>query len=155
LTKVLFLLVLLSFVSCNEKSNLVKPSPKQELVELRENVIGWWYGKIAIKDSSNKREWLTENRKDGTYTITFKDTRTDGAFHEHQETGIWGVSPGFIFKAVRGMSFDGKEEKIDLTDAVYYDLYKIKAISPKTMNYQNMETGTEYEVEKVNETFNL
>ena len=155
MSKILFLIILVSFFSCTEQTNPVKPPAKEELIALRENVVGWWYGKIEIKNSSNKKEWLKENRKDGTYTTTFRDTHPDGAFREHQETGIWGVSPGFIFNAVRGMNTDGKAEEIDLTDAVYYDLYKINAITPKTMTYQNMETGTGYVVVKVNETFNL
>jgi len=121
----------------------VKLSESQQTVNQRELLIGNWVGEAPLRGGGSNA-WITHLLADGTYKIDFKSIDASGDSSAHSETGIWGVSGGIYFTAVRGFIVDGAAEPADTSDPALYDTYKIISLSHDSFEYKSISTGDHF-----------
>lgn len=151
------LLVATSLVGCSSPTirsdNGYKPliSGAQEMHDL---FVGKWHGKAKIATGGD-REWLTERKPDGTFTIYGKAT-INGITESQSEYGVWGVAGGTYFTITQGFfSESGEIEPADTSDANLYDAYDILEATNTNIRYKGKETGNVFTVTRVSRDFSL
>ncbi|HET7834047.1 MAG TPA: hypothetical protein VFK88_13890 [Gallionella sp.] len=155
--RVLQIFYVLLLVGCATPASTINSGkPLNQSSEQRRLIlIGKWYGEAPTKDGLKQLE-LVEKRVDGTQKIHFKLTDKFGkVMSDTTEVGDWGVSGPIYFSITRGWLHDGKVSPTDPTSAFFYDAYEILELTETTFRYKSVETGDQFVVRKVSDSFQM
>jgi len=156
--RTILLLGIASFISSIviAKPLIDKVKPESTLVQEkdRKQYVGRWLGEEKTKDQSVLK-WLMIRRIDGGYTVTFKEFKNSKMIFEQTEAGYWGVVSGIYFTMAREVLEGENFVPLDVSKPEFYDAYKIIKFDGKIMRYKNLESNTEFQVEKMSDTFKL
>jgi len=131
-----------------------KPDDPQSAVQLRNMMLGYWFGDSATK-GGGRRMHIVERRRDGTMTIRFRVIDAAGKVDEQTEIALWGVSGPVYFTITRGWLDGNQFHSADPTQAYYYDAYEVLELTERTFRYRHVTTGSEYRIEKVDPDFDF
>jgi hypothetical protein len=138
-------------IDASNQQNLAhmwKPESPESVVTGRRLLVGRWHGKIDLKEGGT-REWVRENRPDGTYTTVFHFVLPSGETMKQEEQGLWGISHDVYFSILRKMKAGDEVELADPSDPYHYNAYRVLELGQEVFRYQGLETGTTYSVKKL------
>ena len=137
-----------------EEAPVLKAHPRQETAEMRDLMIGAWYGELKTKDGDFKRA-LTKRKEDGTFSVHFIVTQKNGRVVNFKEAGIWGVRKPIYFTATRGFIENGKFEKGNVESAMLYDAYEIIKLTRDELVYYSLTSGNTFSSKRVSNDFEM
>ncbi len=141
-------LVLIAGSATGQPVDPVKPDDPQSAIQLRNMMLGRWFGDSPTKDGG-RRMHIVERRPDGTMKVTFRLIDGKGNVNEQSEIALWGVSGPVYFSITRGW-LDGPDfHPADPTQSIYYDAYEILELTDRTFRYRHFTTGSEYRIDRV------
>ena len=138
--------------TANYEVSVPKPFLTSTEIEFRNQLIGKWYGNQPNKKGGTK-EWIKNNRIDGTYEIQFKNTSSLGEVRYKTETGDWGVSGNIYFSIYRGYVYKEKFHPSDPRDPYNYDAFNIILLNENQYEYVHVTTSNRYLVKRVSDDF--
>ena len=138
----------------SKKIVAIKPKSSESQKDRWKLLAGKWYGNQIEKDGG-WLEWIVDRSIDGKYRIDFRLHNEDGTYKDQVEVGEWGISGPIYFSIFKGWLKNKRFSPNDATNPNNRDAYKILKLDSEIFIYKNFETGNEYTVKKVPETFSF
>jgi hypothetical protein len=147
----IFLLALLSGCASFGPVDAIKPDAPQSAEQRRNLLVGLWFGDSVTKSGGRKMH-IVERYADGTMRIRFRVIEAEETI-EQGEVAFWGISGPVYFSITKGWIEDGKIIPADPTQSYFYDAYEIINLTKEKFRYRHFSTGNEYEITKVDSSF--
>lgn len=132
----------------------IKPDVPRSAVQLRNMMLGHWFGDSPTKDGGRRMQ-IVERRRDGTMTIRFRVIDPAGEVHEQTQVEFWGISGPIYFTIMRGWLKGMRFDPADPTQPYYYDAYEIIELTDKTFRYRHVTTGNKFRIDRVAPDFDF
>ncbi|MGQ0801985.1 MAG: hypothetical protein ACT4NL_17960 [Pseudomarimonas sp.] len=137
-----FAVIALALVACTAVPTYsgIKRTETENTLMQRQLLIGEWESTTKLSGGGVQTA-RSENRVDGTFTITFSNSGAPELPSEQTEVGMWGVSGGVYFTITTGFINDGQFTPARMSNPAYYDSYRILHLDESKFDFENLSSG--------------